>query len=66
MQTLRMFPPVRPRTKPRVMADVIDAGYRMVRIHCKRCELNEWRANAGDQNRRKVPCPICNEVASGN
>lgn len=62
MKQLKLTPPTRPRAKPRVMADVIDAGYCMVRIHCKRCGLDEWRVNYSNQKRRKVPCPICNEV----
>lgn len=62
MQTLRMFPPVRPRAKPRVMADVIDAGWQVIRIRCKRCEFSDWIHSKGHWVLRKFPCPKCNEV----
>lgn len=62
MQTLRMFPPVRPRAKPRMMADVIDAGPQHIRIHCSRCGLDDWLRVKAHRVWRKYACPACNEV----
>jgi ribosomal protein S27AE len=56
-----MFP--RATREALVMADVIDAGWQVLRARCGRCGFNEWLENPGDQHRRRVPCPKCNEVA---
>jgi hypothetical protein len=60
MRQSTLFPARRARAKARVMADVIDASWHLLRARCKHCGLDEWLYNPDDRRRRKVPCPECN------
>ena len=58
MTQLYLLPPTRPRAKPRVMANVIDAGFEVLHVVCE-CGFDAWVDNPGDKLIRKVACPEC-------
>lgn len=56
-----------PRRAPRVLMHVTDAGDRYIQFTCRTCGHRESRY--GDfgtvtENKRGLPCPMCNGAAS--